>query len=345
MNPRQRTGLASLVIGVLLAATGCGETVVPPAAPVPVPRPLPDGVHDPADPPPPATTTTNPSGCTDPRDSYRPGPAHGLKLDAIRARQSLRVGMGQTTYLMSYHDPVKSEMTGFEVDLVKEIAKAILGDPNKITYVALDTPDWKAALEVDQDGTLINKNGADIDMVLGAMTMTCERWATWAFSTEYLPAGQRLLVRQDSGIKEIEDMGGRKACASTGSTNLRYIREAKPTNGKPIGVVSANSETDCMLLLQAGVVDGVSTDDVILAGQAAQDKNVIVTGRFIVDEPCGIGMRRSDVDLIRFVNGVLAQIRGDDLADKSGTLWSQFYGHWLKDPLGEGTVPTPRYRD
>lgn len=85
----------------------------------------------------------------------------------------------------------------------------------------------------------------DIDMVLGSMTMICERWTTWAFSMEYLPAGQRLLLKRDSGIKEIEDMGGRKACASTGSTNLRYIQETKPTNGKPIGVVSANSETDC----------------------------------------------------------------------------------------------------
>jgi polar amino acid transport system substrate-binding protein len=345
MKPRHRTGLAALMVAVLSGATGCGATVGPPAAPVPAPRPLPDGVHDPADPPPPATTTTNPSGCTDPRASYRPGPAHGLKLDAIRARQSLRVGMGQTAYLMSYRDPVQGQMTGFEVDIVREIAKAILGDPNKITYVALDPRDWKAALEVNQDGTLINKDGADVDLVLGAMTMTCERWATWAFSTEYLPAGQRLLVKRDSGIKEIEDMGGRKACASTGSTNLRYIRETKPTNGTPIGVVSANSETDCMLLLQAGVVDGISTDDVILAGQAAQDKNVIVTGRFIVDEPCGIGMRRSDVDLIRFVNGVLAEIRGDGVADNSRTLWRNFYRDRLQRDLGDGTVPTPRYQD
>ena len=82
-----------------------------------------------------------------------------------------------------------------------------------------------------------------------------------------LHGGQRLLVPVDSPVKSIDDLGGKKVCAATGSTNITAIAAA---DVKPIPV-AATDALDCMVLLQQGQIDAVSTDDAILAGFAAQD--------------------------------------------------------------------------
>ncbi len=55
-------------------------------------------------------------------------------------------------------------------------------------------------------------------------------------------------------------------------------------------------------------------------------------------EPYGIGVKKENEDLVRFVNGVLEQMRSD------GT-WQRLYERWLPD-LGPMPDPPPaRYQD
>jgi polar amino acid transport system substrate-binding protein len=91
-------------------------------------------------------------------------------------------------------------------------------------------------------------------------------------------------------------------------------------------------------MLQQGQVDAISTDDAVLAGLKEQDPNVEVVGDSIAVEPYGIGIKKENEDLVRFVNGVLDEMRAD------GT-WSGLYD---KDLLALGPSPgppMPRYQD
>jgi polar amino acid transport system substrate-binding protein len=181
------------------------------------------------------------------------------------------------------------------------------------------------------------------------MTMNCDRWSQWAFSTEYLHGAQRILVHRDSPVTGLADLGGRQVCSSTGSTNLAYAANAKTTNGKPIRIVSAPATSDCLAMLQQGQVDAVTTGDVLLAGFLAQDQNLkfadLNADPPIATVPIGIGMKKTQTDLIRFVNGVLADIRGDGRSDRSHSLWVQFYSDTieiaLRASLGAGAPPVP----
>jgi polar amino acid transport system substrate-binding protein len=297
------------------------------------------------------TTAASPASCGDPRASYRPiaGPAGGPTLDAIRKRGKLVVGVGQSAYGITFRDPTDGNMTGFEIDIIHEIARRLLGSPDDVTFIALNPQDWPHALRVNPDGSLVDKSGPQVDMVLGTMTMNCDRWASWSFSTEYLHTAQRLLVNRDSPVTGLADLGGRRVCSSTGSTNLAYVAAAKTTNGKPIQVVSAPATSDCMAMLQEGQVAALTTADVNLAGFAAQDRSTkiadIDANPPIASVPCGIGMKNTQIDLIRFVNGVLADIRGDGLADRSHTLWTQYYTSTiqvaLQASLGSNAPPVP----
>ncbi|MFC7485023.1 transporter substrate-binding domain-containing protein [Luedemannella flava] len=173
-----------------------------------------------------------------------------------------------------------------------------------------------------------------VDMVVRTMTMNCERWQQVSFSTEYLSSHQRLLVNRGSGIRSFEDLGGRKVCATRGSTSIRVIA-AQPS--KPIPV-STDSTLDCLVLLQQGQVDAVSTIDVLLAGLNAQDPSTEIVGTPLTDEPAGIGINKDAPDFVRFVNQVLETMRAD------GT-WKKIYARWLT-PLGPTPEPPPaRYRD
>jgi polar amino acid transport system substrate-binding protein len=319
--------VALLVLLTLLA--GCGaEGTRPPNSTdgVRAALPLPENVQDPAEIP----TPKQIPGCV-PRASLRPAGAlpapgkmpAGSTMAKIVARGRLIVGIDQNAYLFGYRDPATGDLVGFEIDIARAMAQAIFGDPKKIQFLAITTAD---RIPVLQNGKA--------DMVVRTMSMTCERWQQVSFSTEYLTSHQRLLVRRGSGIREFSDLAGRKVCATRGSTSIVTIA-AQPA--KPIPVAT-DSTLDCLVMLQQGQVDAVSTIDVLLAGLAAQDPSTEVVGKFSSDEPSGVGISKNSPDLVRFTNGVLDKMRADGS-------WTRIYQRWLT-PLGPAPAPpVPVYQD
>ena len=84
-------------------------------------------------------------------------------------------------------------------------------------------------------------------------------------------------------------------------------------------------------------MQAITGDDTVLAGLAAQDPYAKVVGRAFTAEPYGLGVNKEHVDLVRFVNGVLEQMRRD------GRLTAA-YDRWLKPALGPAPAPpTPVY--
>src|SRR5262245_32700151 len=63
--------------------------------------------------------------------------AAGPRLDAIKARGSVTCGLGDNVAGFSRHDAGKN-WSGFDVDLCRAVAAAILGDPTKAAYKPID---------------------------------------------------------------------------------------------------------------------------------------------------------------------------------------------------------------
>jgi polar amino acid transport system substrate-binding protein len=104
-------------------------------------------------------------------------------------------------------------------------------------------------------------------------------------------------------------------------------------------LLEVSTWTDCLVLFQQGQVDAISTDDVVLAGLEAQDHlNVEVVGENMSVEPYGVGVNKDNSDLVRFVNGVLEQMRDD------GT-WERLYDAHLRSFGPSPGPPTAKYRD
>src|SRR5690606_26237512 len=96
---------------------------------------------------------------------------------------------------------------------------------------------------------------------------------------------------------------GERVCAPQGTTTLSRLAEYPE-----IEPVPAPTHSQCLALFQQGQVDAITGDDTILAGFVAQDPYAVVVGDAISAEPYGIGVPAENVDMVQFVNAVLAQL-------------------------------------
>lgn len=266
------------------------------------------------------------NSCGDPTVSLAPdsGSSHGDAIKSIKREGKLRVGVDNSTYLFGFRDPKTGSLEGFDIGIAHDMAQAILGDPNKVTFKEIDSAQRITAVQ-----------RGDVDMVIRTMTITCDRLDDVAFSTPYFMAKQRVLVPSDSLANGLSSLGGKKVCATTGSTSLQRIANAE---SDPVPV-SVPDWSDCLVLLQQRQIAAISTDDTILAGMHAQDPNTKIVGPTISQEPYGIAMSKHDKDLVRFVNGELDVMRDNGK-------WKGLYTKWLDGKLGSSSgMPAASYKD
>jgi polar amino acid transport system substrate-binding protein len=307
-----------LLVAALATVTGCASTsdeaqrtsLSALATPVPASTP--------------SSPSVRPGKCANRTASLRPSNAdRGGFVARIRRRGRLIAGVDQNTLLLGYLNPSTARIEGFEVDLVREIARALLGNPNAIELKALTTAQRLPAVR-----------SGDVDLVADAVSITCQRRREVAFSSVYFDAGQRVLVPSSSPARGMRDLGGKRVCATRGSTTLQRI-ERDPA--KPVAFPVAQ-RTDCLVALQEGRIDAISSDDAILLGLRAQDANTKIVGRRLADEPYGIAIARDHPELVRFVNGVLEELRRDGR-------WKAIHRRWLGGLAPTPSPPAARYSD
>jgi polar amino acid transport system substrate-binding protein len=248
-----------------------------------------------------------------PADSY---------MAAIAKRGYLVAGVDQNTFLWGYRDPTSNQLEGFDIDMVDRVAEAIFGPTwsSHIHYVIVPNAERARAV---QDG--------EVDIVAETMTITCQREQEVDFSAEYYAANQEILVPKGSVIDSEASLGGKRVCTAQGSTSLTKLAALRP---RPV-LWSVTNQTDCLVMLQQGQVDAISTDDTILDGLAAQDPNLeILPGIKLEPEPYGMAISKAHPDFVSFVNAVLAQ-------EETDGKWTTSWEHWLGRDFPDQAAPSP----
>jgi polar amino acid transport system substrate-binding protein len=328
MNPIAKTALALAAVALAAVAAGCAAApAVRSAAPSP-PASRPSAAGRPAS----EVRAVGGSqagakaaaACNPEASSLAPlGPAEvtpGSTMARIKARGYLIAGVDQSTYHFGYLNPLDGQIEGFDIDMIRAVAQAIFGNPDKVEFKAISDAQRIPAI-----------TSGSVDIVAHTMTITCQRLTQVDFSSVYFDAHQRVLIPDNStAAGGLANLGGQRVCATQGSDSVSTI-EDYPTHPK---VVQVPFWTDCLVLLQQDQVAAISTDDAILYGLAAQDPFTKVVGPNLEDEPYGLAMSRQHPDFVRFVNAVLAR-------EESDGAWEKSYQHWVS-PAGT-PPPAPRY--
>jgi polar amino acid transport system substrate-binding protein len=248
----------------------------------------------------------------------------GSFMRRIHDRGYLIAGVNAGLYKFGYLNPATGKIEGFEIDLVRELARAIFGDDNPKHYRLV-------ALTVSQRIPAVQ--GHQVDIVVDAVTITCPRKQLVDFSSVYYGAQQRVLVLSSSKATSIKNFAGQPVCASAHSTPVDVMKRL-PNPPKTYGAPQA---IDCLVYLQQGRVPAISTDDSILLGFKAQDPNTKLIGASLAPVPYGMAINKAYPEFVSFVNGVLAKLRAD------GT-WRALYDRWLGGiPGSNPTLPPAQY--
>jgi glutamate transport system substrate-binding protein len=210
--------------------------------------------------------------------------------------------------------------SGFDVEVAKYVADKLGVDPANIEF--------KEAKSAEREG-LIERG--EVDYIVATYSITDARKEKVNFAGPYFIAHQDLLVKSDNtDITGPDAMSGKILCSVTGSTSAQKVKDKYSAD---VALQEYGTYTECVEALLSGAVDAVTTDDVILAGFAAQHPGELkVVGKGFSDENYGIGLKKGDAAGTTAINAAIAAM----IADGS---WKQA----LEDTVGPSgyTIPTP----
>ncbi|KMO96412.1 glutamate ABC transporter substrate-binding protein [Streptomyces roseus] len=191
--------------------------------------------------------------------------------------------------------------SGFDVDVATYVAKELGYQPDQIEF--------KQAVSAERENLIAN---GDVKLVVATYTINDKRKAKVDFAGPYFLAHQDLLVRaDDTSITKAEDLNKKKLCSVAGSTSAQNVK----TKLAPEADLKENpGYSECLTGLENKAVDALTTDNSILAGYAAQEKNkgkFKLAGLNLSNEPYGIGLKKGDKDLQTKVNAALKKMVDD----------------------------------
>jgi putative glutamine transport system substrate-binding protein len=245
---------------------------------------------------------------TFPADSY---------MARIQQRGHLVAGVKYDTPPFGSLNPITNQVEGFDVDLARELARALFGDETKVQFVEAVSRNRIPFLQEDK-----------VDVILSTMTITDERRQEIDFSEPYYLAGQSILVKKGSPVRNVDDLNGRTVASAQGSTSERNVRERAP--GATLLLFPAYAEA--LAAMKDGRADAVSTDDTILMGMILRDPDLQMVGGLFTEEPYGAGIKKGRPEFVAFVDQVFSQL-------KASGRWTDLYKKYIT-PLS-GFVAEP----
>ena len=211
-------------------------------------------------------------------------------------------------------------MSGFDVDVAKYVAQQLGYSEDKI--------EWKESPSAQRE-TLI-QNG-QVEFIAATYSITDSRKEKISFAGPYLVTGQSLLVREDNTdiTGEASLQNNKKLCSVSGSTPAQRIKDKYPG----VQLQQYDTYSACVEALKNGAIDAVTTDEVILAGYAAQSPGTFkIVGKPFSEENYGIGLKKGDTELCTKITDAVKKMESDG-AWKAA--WDKNLG-----PAGL-TAPTP----
>ncbi|GGH73825.1 cystine transport system substrate-binding protein [Pullulanibacillus pueri] len=214
-------------------------------------------------------------------------------LDQIKDRGTLKIGTEGTYAPFTYHDD-NGKLTGFDVDIAKEVAKRIGVKANFV--------------ETKWDGMIAGLDSKRFDVVFNEVGVTPERKEKYDFSDPYIVSKAVLIVSKDNNdIKSFADLKGKKSGQSL-TSNLSKIAEK---NGAQI--VSVDGFNQAIDLLTSGRIDATVNDSLSYLDLKKQKPNVPIksvdSDNDATDSAAMI--RKGNSDLVKAIDKALADMKKD----------------------------------
>jgi polar amino acid transport system substrate-binding protein len=272
-----------------------------------------------------ALTTATGVGCVPPEDATELALqqfSDSSLMAELQERGAVRIGVPtDVAPLASASRNGGFDPQGFTVDLGALVADALGVDAEFVS-----TPSSMGPVAAQREA----------DLVFTARALTEEAVRAHTYTNPYLLVHQRLLVRSTSGIGSVEDLDGKKVCASIDPRTEVPLEQLN----SDIELVAAGAPRECGDLLRRRQVQALAAADVVLmgtlqslsgTGRGADAFHIV--GNQLTTEGYAALVGEGTGGFGSFVDAVF------ESAEEDGT-WSRLYEKWM-GPYTGGDVPEP----
>ncbi|KQP43690.1 amino acid ABC transporter substrate-binding protein [Pseudorhodoferax sp. Leaf274] len=223
----------------------------------------------------------------------------GPTLDAVRARGQLVCGVNTTLVGFSAPD-AQGRWQGFDVDICRAVAAAVLGSAEKVRFVPLTAPQRFGVLQ-----------SGEIDLLSRNTTITLARDASMGLQMTAIAFydGQGFMVPATSKVRSALELKNKSVCVQQGSTTIRSLTEYARVHKLNIRQVVFDRFEDANATYFAGKCDAYTSDASQLASLrvkfAANPADHVILPEVIAKEPLGPLVRRGDDEWVSIVRWVL----------------------------------------
>ena len=245
----------------------------------------------------------------------------GGTLAKVKASGAITVGYRESSFGFSYLD-ASLKPVGYSIDICMRIVDAI---KTELRMPSLEVR-YQAVTSANRIPLVAN---GTVDIECGSTTNLVERQKQVAFSPDIFRYNVRMLVKADSGIKDIADLQGKTVVTTTGTTSFRLLREADKGKNLEVTNVAAKDHTESFLLVENGRAQAFVLDDILLAGQLANarsPKDFRITGESLRTENQSLMLRKDDPEFKALVDRVVGGMM------KSGEM-EKLYNRWFMSPI------------
>ncbi len=240
--------------------------------------------------------------------------ASAATLDDVKAKGELACGV--STGLVGFAAPdANGVWAGFDVDICRAVAAAVLGDSNAVKYVPLTGKTRFTALA-----------SGEVDLLARNTTWTFSRDVDLKFTfvgVNYYD-GQGFMVPKELGVASAKELDGATICIQTGTTTELNLADFFRSNGMTYEPVPIETNAESQQNYLAGACDVYTTDASGLAATRATFENPgdhVLLPEIISKEPLGPLVRHGDNqwgDIVRWTLNAL--ITAEELGVTSANL-------------------------
>jgi ABC-type amino acid transport substrate-binding protein len=242
-------------------------------------------------------------------------------LQKIASSGRITLGYRESSVPFSYLAGPRQPI-GFGVDIYTHLLPAL----KRTTGRSDIEVNWQAL--TSQNRIPLIANGT-VDLECGSTSNTAARAKTVAFAISYFYTGPKLLVKQDAGVKDFDDLAGKTVAVTTGTTTMKLLRKMDLERSMNMQLLPGKDHADSFLLVAAGRAVAFAMDDILLYGQilnAKQPAQWQVVGTPPQVEPYACMLRKEDSAFKRVVDDVITDLM------RSGE-FERIYAKWFLSPI------------
>ena len=191
----------------------------------------------------------------------------------------------------------KGNHVGYDVSIARRFAQLGFGRKQKVKLTCVTTPSRIPTLQSSQ-----------VDIIISTLTWTQARNDVIDYSTPYYSATGRLLVPNNSSINSIHDLAGKTIVTTRGSIYSTWVRNCF----KNSTLLEVDGTAAAVTAVKEGRAATFMFDDAFNIGVATQDPTLKLTSDKFLNIPWGIGIRKGDAAMNKWVNAALKYMQSRD---------------------------------